>query len=207
MTGITDKQRKKAEKAAKRQARIDAMNAKMDARIERSKQRTAEHEKRIQEIKEESAVRKEKLAAADAARKAEFKAANEAVKIKYQSRKTKVENPFKHMARLGLHLVSDGYYTHGRRKLPIAGATAEYDSGAEKKRTTGTRVITGTVLFGPVGAVAGGLLKKNKSKCYVTITFADGNTVIIESPIADEAKARKFVAKVNAASAYYADQV
>lgn len=112
-----------------------------------------------------------------------------------------------YMARLGMHFVQDGYYAHGTTKLPIAGAVAEYESGADKKRVTGTRVITGTVLFGPVGGIAGGVLRKNKTKCYVTITFADGNVVIIDQPIKQETQARKFAAKVNAASEFYANRV
>lgn len=104
---------------------------------------------------------------------------------------------------LGPHGVRNGFYYEGFRKAPIAGATAEFENGADKKRMTGTRVITGAVLFGPAGAVVGGLLKKNKSKCYVTTTFADGNVAIVEVPVKQERQARDFAAKVNAAGAYY----
>lgn len=103
------------------------------------------------------------------------------------------------------HEVRKGIYRHRGTKLPIAGASADFESGADKKRITGTRVITGGILFGPAGAVVGGALRKNKTKCYVTITFADGQNVIIEAPIKEETKARQFAAKVNAASVYYAN--
>jgi len=202
-----EKQRKKDEKAAKRQARIDAMNAKIDARIAKSEERTAEHAQRAEEIKAQGAERQEKLAAQRDARRAELQAAKAAGKAKRETQENKKPtHPLKCMGRLGSHFVSNGQYSSGFTKIPIAGATAEFESGAEKKRVTGTRVITGAVLFGPVGAVAGGALRKNKTKCYVTITFADGNVVIIESPIKDEPKARKFAATVNAAGVYYADR-
>lgn len=197
----TERQRKKQEKAAKRQARIDAMNAKMDARIAKSEERAAEHSQCVDELKTQATERQatnEKLKAKHAARKADIDA-------KYESRTKAAQHPLKYMGRLGSHFLSNGEYSSGFTKIPIAGATAEFESGADKKRITGTRVITGAVLFGPVGAVAGGALRKNKTKCYVTITFADGDVVIIESPIKDEPRARKFAAKVNAAGVYYAN--
>ncbi|HLS00537.1 MAG TPA: hypothetical protein VK054_00925 [Beutenbergiaceae bacterium] len=112
----------------------------------------------------------------------------------------------KFVARIGGHAVIRENYVNGLKKVPIAGATAEYESGATEKRITGTRVITGAVLFGPLGAVAGGVLRKDKSKCYVTITFPDGNVVIVDAPLKEEKKAREFAATVNAAGAYYADR-
>lgn len=213
----TTRQQKKEQREAKRQARIDAMNAKMDARIAKSKDRAAEHAQRAEELKAQAAERQEKTAAEQDARKSEREAANEELKAKYAARKADIDtkhesrskaarHPLKYMGRLGSHFLSNGEYSSGLTKIPIAGATAEYESGAGKKRVTGTRVITGAVLLGPVGAVAGGALRKTKTKCYVTITFADGNVVIIESPIKDEPKARKFAATVNAASVYYADR-
>lgn len=112
----------------------------------------------------------------------------------------------KYIARIGEHAVIKENYVNGFKKIPIAGATAEFESGHTSKRVTGTRVITGAVLFGPIGAVAGGLLRKDKTKCYVTITFPDSNVVIAEAPLKDEARARKFAATVNAAGAYYANR-
>lgn len=110
------------------------------------------------------------------------------------------------IARIGGHAVIKENYVNGLKKIPIAGATAEYESGATSKRITGTRVITGAVLFGPLGAVAGGVLRKDKSRCYVTITFPSGDAVIVDAPLKDEKKAREFAATVNAAGAYYADR-
>ena len=89
------------------------------------------------------------------------------------------------------------------RRQPAAGITADFEA-AERKSTTATRVIAGGVLFGPIGAVAGGLLKKDKGKVYAIVTIPDAGTIILDAPIKDEAKAREFVAKVNAAGAHYA---
>lgn len=107
------------------------------------------------------------------------------------------------MARYGVHSVKDGSYNYlpeGKLKSvtkPIAGASAEYESGANIKRATLTRVGAGALLFGPLGAVGGVLMKKNTTKGYVTVIFADGDTVIIEGPLKDEPKMRKFAVDVN----------
>lgn len=106
------------------------------------------------------------------------------------------------MALYGVHSVRKGSYNYlpeGRFKSvtkPVAGATAEFESGADKSRPTLTRIGAGTILAGPVGALAGGMFRKNTSKCYVTVVFADGDYVIVEGPVKDEAKMRKFAADV-----------
>ncbi|KKI20562.1 MULTISPECIES: DUF4429 domain-containing protein [unclassified Leucobacter] len=82
-------------------------------------------------------------------------------------------------------------------KKPIAGTTALFENGADTKRSTLTRIGAGAVLAGPLGAVGGALLRKNTSKCYVTITFADGDSVIVEGPAKDEKELREFAAGVN----------
>lgn len=84
----------------------------------------------------------------------------------------------------------------GVRK-PIAGALAYFESGAEKRRSTVTRIGSGAVLAGPLGAVGGALLRKDTSKCYVTVVFSDGDSLVIEGPVKDERKMRLFAAGVN----------
>lgn len=107
------------------------------------------------------------------------------------------------MAHYGVHSVKGGIYNYlpeGRIKSvmrPVAGATAAFESGADKSRPTLTRIGAGAIVAGPVGAVLGGMFKKDTSKCYVTVIFDDGDTVIIEGPASDEAKMRKFAADVN----------
>lgn len=106
-------------------------------------------------------------------------------------------------AHYGVHIVKAGTYKflpEGKFKSvtkPVAGAMAEFDSGSDKSRPTLTRIGAGAILAGPVGAVLGGMFKKDTSKCYVTVIFDDGDTVIIEGPASDEAKMRKFAADVN----------
>ncbi|QAB17137.1 DUF4429 domain-containing protein [Leucobacter muris] len=100
------------------------------------------------------------------------------------------------------HLVRKGHYSNLGAlgigvKRSIAGATAEFESGAEKTRPTLTRIGAGALLAGPVGAVAGGMFKKDRTKGYVTIVFADGATVIIDGPAKDEKKMREFAARIN----------
>lgn len=91
-----------------------------------------------------------------------------------------------------------GYTDEGTRKTKdLGGATASFESGADRSRPTLTRIAAGTLLAGPIGAVGGALLKKNTSKCYVTVLFSDGDAIIIEGPTKDERKLREFAAKVN----------
>lgn len=107
------------------------------------------------------------------------------------------------MAYYGVHSVKDGVYNYlpdGKFKSiskPVAGATAEFESGSDRKRPTLTRIGAGAIIAGPVGAVVGGLFQKDRSKAYVTVIFEDGDTAIIEGPAKDEAKMRKFAADVN----------
>lgn len=79
----------------------------------------------------------------------------------------------------------------------LSGAEAVFESGSDTSRPTLTRIGAGALLAGPIGAVGGALLKKNTTKAYVTIVFADGDTVIIEGPIKDEMKMRQFAADFN----------
>lgn len=93
-----------------------------------------------------------------------------------------------------------------KTKRPIAGATAIAESGTENKSPTLTRVIGGGLLAGPAGAVVGALFQKDKSKFYITVTFADDSVVIIDGPAKDETKMRQFAEKINEASRHYAVQ-
>lgn len=97
------------------------------------------------------------------------------------------------------HQVAAGAYRSSflATPKPIEGASATFDSGADRSRPTLTRIGAGAIVAGPVGAIAGGLFKKNTSKCYVTIEFPDGEAVIVEGPVKDEAKMRQFAADVN----------
>lgn len=111
----------------------------------------------------------------------------------------------------GTHSVSKGEYSYlpggqfKQTKLPVAGAVAEYDAGGNLgKRTTVSRVAAGAVIAGPVGAIVGGLIRKDRSKGYVTVTFETGEVVTLDGPIRDEPKMRQFVTKVNAAGVHYA---
>lgn len=103
------------------------------------------------------------------------------------------------VARYENHQVISGAYRNSllATPKPIEGASATFESGADKSRPTLTRIGAGAIVAGPVGAIAGGLFKKNTSKCYVTIEFQDGEAVIVEGPIKDETKLRQFAADVN----------
>jgi hypothetical protein len=84
------------------------------------------------------------------------------------------------------------------RTFKLAGAHAEYEPGADiSGRTTLTRVAAGAIIAGPVGAVVGGLFKKDRARGYVSITFPDGNMIVIDGPVKDEKKLRGFAATIN----------
>lgn len=107
------------------------------------------------------------------------------------------------MAHYGTHSVTHGNYNYlppGKFRSitkPVKGATATFESGADHARPTLTRIGAGAIIAGPAGAIVGGLFKKNRSKCYVTVIFADGDTSIIEAPAKHEHKLRQFAADVN----------
>ena len=104
-------------------------------------------------------------------------------------------------AKYGGHSAQGDVYVYpedGVQKFKgLSGASATFESGADKSRPTLTRIGAGAIIAGPVGAIAGGLFKKNTSKCYVTIEFPDGEAVIVEGPAKDETKMRQFAADVN----------
>lgn len=84
---------------------------------------------------------------------------------------------------------------------PIQGARAEVEtSGDMGKQVRAGRVITGGVLFGPAGAVVGGLLRKSRNQIYITITFPNGDTGLIEAPAKQETEARRFAVAINNAA-------
>lgn len=106
-------------------------------------------------------------------------------------------------ARYGGHVATGDVYiytpTSGQATAhkTLSGATATFETGADRSRPTLTRIGAGAIIAGPVGAVVGGLFKKDTSKGYVTVVFADGDTAILEGPSKDEPKMRQFAADVN----------
>lgn len=108
----------------------------------------------------------------------------------------------------GVHRVTGGEYAYlpeGSLKYvrkPVAGAVAEYEPGsAIDGRTTLTRVAAGAIVAGPVGAIVGGMFKKDRSRGYVSVTFPDGDVVVLDGPLTDEKKLREFARKVTDAGA------
>lgn len=90
------------------------------------------------------------------------------------------------------------------KKRSVSGATAAWEQGADAgSRTTLTRVAAGAIIAGPVGAIVGGMFKKDRTKVYVTIEWPDGAVIVGEGPAKDESKARTFVEKVKGAGQAY----
>ena len=86
-----------------------------------------------------------------------------------------------------------------QHRIQGAHATVE-SSGDMGKQVRAGRVITGGILFGPAGAVVGGLLRKSRNQIYITITFPNGDTGLIEAPAKQETDARRFATAINNAA-------
>lgn len=123
-----------------------------------------------------------------------------------QVKVTKDDVPFR--AVYGVHTVANGNYVYmesfKRVVKPIGGAVAEFDPGYSDESPTLTRVAAGAIIAGPVGAIVGGMFMKQKGRCYVTVTFADGEVAVIDGPVSDTSKLRHFTQQVMKASAHYA---
>lgn len=90
----------------------------------------------------------------------------------------------------------------GMRKYPIAGAKASYEPGVDiAARMTATRVATGAVLLGPLGALLGGMAKKDQAKLFFALDMPDGSIVTHEIKAKHESKVRKLVENINLLSA------
>lgn len=90
--------------------------------------------------------------------------------------------------------------TYQGESLPVAGARATIDAGQLGSRMTATRVVGGAVLFGPVGALLGGLAKKKTGDAFLNIELADGRFIIEHVKRKDLKEANRFVKEVNDAA-------
>lgn len=103
----------------------------------------------------------------------------------------------------GLKIKGDRLHKGLGRSWPIAECAAVVDQGANiSSRMTATRVVGGAVLLGPLGAILGGLAKKDRSKVFLAIDVP-GDAILIEVKGKHEGKARKFALQVNQAAAYH----
>lgn len=86
------------------------------------------------------------------------------------------------------------------QSVPVKEATAEVvTADAARSRVTATRVVTGAVLFGPAGAVIGGLAKKNVGQIFILITTEDGRILSGAGKAKDAGKAAALAARINMA--------
>lgn len=86
-------------------------------------------------------------------------------------------------------------------RYPREGARATLETGAgESSRITATRVATGAVLAGPVGAIIGAMAKKDTTKIHVIVELADGTVLMTEGPRKQMKKAVALVNEINKGS-------
>jgi len=92
------------------------------------------------------------------------------------------------------------------RKWPVSGVHAEVISGQKDEGMSLAAVAAGGMLFGPVGAIIGGMGKYDRTRCYLVIQLPDGKVVSDDFPAAKYGELVAFVAQVNAAAASFANR-
>ena len=103
----------------------------------------------------------------------------------------------------GAQLVN-GKLTYKGKRYPIVGASAEYDSGAVVgQRPTFTRIVAGGIVAGPVGAVVGGMFKKDRNRVYVAVSLPAVGVIVLDGPAKEDNQAREFARRINAAGQHY----
>lgn len=78
-----------------------------------------------------------------------------------------------------------------------ADAHGNYEAGSQRSRVTATRVLGGAVLGAGVGAIVGGLARKDISVLYIAVQGKD-EVVSFELPVKEESHVRTLLAAVNA---------
>lgn len=96
---------------------------------------------------------------------------------------------------VGIYALIDGEVMAGSKKYPAKDCHAEIIEGGQRQRMTATRVGTGALLFGPVGAIIGGMSKKDISQNWMIVATPDG-TEQVKVNGKGLAKARTFVMKL-----------
>ena len=99
-------------------------------------------------------------------------------------------------ASFGKWKIANGTVHHGLSSWPAEECAAVVDTGANIQKMSAGRVVLGAVALGPVGAVLGGLAKKNKTRVYLVVTVP-GDSLLEELPVKGEGGARKFAHALN----------
>lgn len=94
--------------------------------------------------------------------------------------------------------VSGGRVQKGLAAYPVAKCAVDLVEGGKPSRMTATRIGAGAVLAGPIGAIIGGMAKKDRSKTWVIVTHP-GGAFQEEVSSKDKPKAVAFVRAFEAA--------
>lgn len=104
---------------------------------------------------------------------------------------------FKNVTWFGDIAFDDSYLYHQAIRTPISEVKAKIESeDVLRGQMSAGRVVGGYVLLGPVGALLGGMAKKNKKRIYLTISFSDGTAVVTAGEEHSRRNAEKLVAMV-----------
>lgn len=97
---------------------------------------------------------------------------------------------------------------NGFEKLPTSGLVATVQDGANVGTyVSAKRVVAGGVLFGPLGAGVGALIRKNHNEVHVVLERDDQIIGTISGSAKHTPKARAFANRVNASAADPANTV
>lgn len=96
--------------------------------------------------------------------------------------------------------INNGIIRCGLKSGPVAGAHAEAELASNSHKVSFGRVVTGGLMLGPVGAVLGGMAKKDKSTAFLIVALADGTVLNSEFPANQLPAAKMFAVKINHAA-------
>jgi hypothetical protein len=140
-----------------------------DAVASRQQEKEARAAEKAERKAEKKAARVERRAAKREAFKAEMEA-EQAEAARLRDTYGRVHGSF--TGKNGSVTLKDGYVKIGLglvTKVPVEHAAVSFEGGGKTKRITATRVVTGGVLLGPLGAAAGAALRKDKAGAWIFV--------------------------------------
>jgi hypothetical protein len=148
---------------------VDAEQQVDDVVASKQQEKAARAAAKAERKAEKKAVRSERRAEKREAFKAEMEAQQEEA-ARLRATYGRVHGSF--TGKNGSVTLKDGYVKIGLglvTKIPVEHAAVSFEGGGKTKRITATRVVTGGVLLGPLGAAAGAALRKDKAGAWIFV--------------------------------------
>lgn len=148
---------------------VDAEQQVDDVLASKQQEKAARAAAKAERKAEKKAARSERRAEKREAFKAEMEAQQEEA-ARLRAKYGRVHGAF--IGKNGSVTLKDGYVKIGLglvTKIPVEHAAVSFEGGGKTKRITATRVVTGGVLLGPLGAAAGAALRKDKAGAWIFV--------------------------------------